>query len=61
MVTIQTAKDTLDPILNNPIYELNPDFWEEIRHPYMQHMLDLSDHCHRILSGIFVEKLINIL
>ena len=51
MLTLQTAKDTLEPIINGPIYELNPDFWDEIRGPYMNHMLDLSDHCHRLLSG----------
>lgn len=35
MVTLQAAKEALEPIINEPIYEMNPDFWEEIRGRYI--------------------------
>ena len=53
IMTVQNTKDQIEPIINAPIYEMNPDFWEEIRGPYMQQMHDLADHCHQLLYGIF--------
>lgn len=35
VLTIQAAKDRLEQIINGPIYELNPNFWDEIRTPYL--------------------------
>lgn len=50
-MTVQAAKDAMEPIINGPIYELNPDFWEEIRGPYIAEMQELADHCDNILTG----------
>ena len=52
LMTLQAARDAIEPIINTPIYELNPDFWQEIRAPYITEMHDLSEHCYRILQGI---------
>jgi len=28
-------KDSLENIINGPIYEMNDDFWERIKEPYV--------------------------
>ena len=46
-------KDNLENIINGPIYELNTDFWEEIRAPYFQEMSDLALNCKKVLNSGF--------
>jgi len=44
------AKDRIESIINGPIYELNPEFWEEIRKPYMEEFKELSVSCEAVLQ-----------
>ena len=53
MLTQQAVKDNLENIINGPIYELNTDFWEEIRAPYFQEMRDLALNCEKVLNSGF--------
>ena len=48
---MQNTRDQLETIINGAIYELNPDFLEEIRGSYLHHMGDLAEHLHQILYG----------
>ncbi len=52
-LTQQAAKDNLEQIINGPIYELNPEFWEEIRTPYLKELQDLAYSCEQILQKSF--------
>jgi hypothetical protein len=53
VLTQQAAKDNLEQIINGPVYELNPDFWEEIRVPYIKELQELALNCERILEDGF--------
>lgn len=52
-LTLQQAKDRIEQIVNAPIYELNPDFWEEIKTPYLTELRDLATSCDQILKQGF--------
>jgi len=52
-LTLQQAKDRIEQIVNAPIYELNPGFWEEIKTPYMTELKDLASSCDQILKQGF--------
>jgi Root hair defective 3 GTP-binding protein (RHD3) len=45
VLTQQAAKDNLEQIINGPIYELNAEFWDEIRGPFIKEMEDLAINC----------------
>ena len=49
MLTQKAAKDNLEQIINGPIYELNPSFWEEIKTPLVQELQDLTANCEHVL------------
>jgi hypothetical protein len=51
LLTLQAIKDVIEPILTRPIHDLNPEFWDEIRGPYLTEMREFADHCQRILSS----------
>lgn len=51
VLTQQAAKNNIEEIINTPIYELNPTFWEEIRTPYLAELHDLSLNCEMILKS----------
>lgn len=53
ILTQQAAKNNIETIINEPIYNLNPQFWEEIREPYLMELRDLSDNCQKVLSESF--------
>lgn len=53
LLTQQAAKDNIEQIINEPVYELNLDFWEEIRVKYLQELRDISTNCEYILSSGF--------
>ena len=53
MLTQSAAKDNLEQIINAPLYELNPDFWEEIREPYERELQSLSQNCIEVLRSSF--------
>jgi len=45
MLTQQAAKDNLEQIINKPIYDLHPDFWEQMRIPYLKELEILALNC----------------
>lgn len=51
MLTLQAAKDAIEPIVTGPIHDLNPELWEEIRSQYMAEMRELAEHGQRVLIG----------
>lgn len=53
MLSQQAAKDSLERIINGPIYELNSEFWEEIRKPYTEEYRDLAMSCDQVLRSGF--------
>lgn len=53
MLTQQAAKDNLEQIINGPIYELNAEFWEEMRTPYLEELRDLAFNCQSVLKTGF--------
>ena len=53
MLTQQAAKDNLEQIINKPIYELHPDFWEQMRAPYLKELEMLALNCKDVLKQGF--------
>lgn len=39
--------------MNNPIYELNSGFWDEIRKPYVEELIQIKINCEDLLEGSF--------
>lgn len=50
-ITIQACKDAVDPILNRAIYEVNPEFWDEIREPLLRELSQIANMTSRLLLG----------
>jgi hypothetical protein len=42
MLTQLAAKDSLEQIINKPIYDLDSDFWEQMRVPFVREMTEIS-------------------
>jgi hypothetical protein len=42
MMTQQAAKDSIEQIINKPIYDLDSDFWEQMRVPFVREMTEIS-------------------
>ena len=53
MLTQQAAKDNLEQIINKPIYELEPEFWDNIRQPYLKELEMLAGNCQQVLRQGF--------
>lgn len=53
MLTQQAAKDRLEQIINKPVYDLDADFWEKMRGPYMLELSDLASNCQQVLMQGF--------
>jgi len=53
MLTQQAAKDNLEQIINKPIYELEPNFWEQMRGPFHKELEDLALNCQQVLKQGF--------
>jgi hypothetical protein len=49
MLTQQAAKDNLEQIINKPIYDLQPDFWEQMRNPLVKELEMLALNCQQVL------------
>ena len=45
MLNQQAAKDSLEQIINKPIYDLDNDFWEKMRIPYLKELQALAENC----------------
>jgi hypothetical protein len=35
----------VEEIVNGPIYELEADFWEKIKNPYVEELLAIKNNC----------------
>ncbi|CDW88237.1 uncharacterized protein STYLEM_17355 [Stylonychia lemnae] len=44
VLTLQAAKNNLEEIINAPIYELDGDFWEQIKKPFLNELRDLGSN-----------------
>ena len=53
MLTQQAAKDNLEQIINKPIYELEPNFWEQMRTPFLKELEVLALNCQQVLKQGF--------
>ena len=53
MLTQQAAKDNLEQIINKPIYELQPDFWDQMRTPFLKELEMLALNCQQVLRQGF--------
>jgi hypothetical protein len=53
MLTQQAAKDNLEQIINKPIYELEPNFWDQMRGPFNKELEDLALNCQQVLKQGF--------
>jgi hypothetical protein len=52
-LTQSAAKNNIEEIINGPIYELNPTFWEEIRVPYLNELRDIASNSEEVLKEGF--------
>ena len=53
MLTQQAAKDNLEQIINKPIYELESNFWEQMRIPILKELEILALNCQQVLRQGF--------
>lgn len=53
MLTQQAAKDNLEQIINKPIYECEPEFWDKMRGPYVKELEGLAGNCQQVLRQGF--------
>ena len=56
MLTQQAAKDNLEQILNKPIYDLNNDFWELMRVPYVRELTEMATNSAQLLQNGFASQ-----
>jgi hypothetical protein len=49
MLTQQAAKDNLENIINKPIYDLETDFWEQMRLPFTKELAELAQNSADVL------------
>jgi len=52
-ITAKATYDTVEEIVNAPIFELNEDFWQDIRDPYTQEINLVLKNCKEILRNGF--------
>ena len=52
-LTIQASKDTMEELINYPIYKLNDNFWEEINSPIKNELALIVQNCRIILDTGF--------
>jgi len=52
-LTTKATYETIEEIVNPPIFELKNQFWEEIRNPYVQEMSMVLQNCQQILQTGF--------
>lgn len=52
-ITTKATFDTIEEIVNPPIYSLPADFWKQIRDPYMEEMVLVLGNCKKILKTGF--------
>lgn len=47
----KASKDTIEQIINGPIYQLDNNFWDLIKGPYTKEISDLRENCEEILES----------
>lgn len=52
-ITTKATFETIEEIVNPPVYELKPDFWVEIREPYVEEIMQVLLNCKQILHHGF--------
>jgi hypothetical protein len=52
-LTQESAKQELEEIINKPIHELDPNFWDQIREPYLQEFRKIASNCEELLNRSF--------
>lgn len=52
-LTLKAVKETIEEIVNTPVYELNDNFWDEIQDPYCKEMEALMKNVKHILEKGF--------
>lgn len=52
-LTTKATYDTIEEIVSGPIFELNDNFWEEIREPYTEEIKAVLQNCGEILKNGF--------
>ena len=57
-ITTKATYETIEEIVSPPIYELRMEFWNEIRDPYINEILEVLANCKSILrNGFEVDQL----
>jgi hypothetical protein len=57
-ITTKATFETIEEIVNPPVYELSNDFWEDIREPYVNEIIQVLLNCKTILySGFSVNAM----
>ena len=49
-LTVQATKETIEEIINEPIYKLNDDFWDQINRPFCEELSLVIENCREILD-----------
>jgi len=52
-ITTKATFETIEEIVNPPVYELKNDFWTDIRNPYTDEMILVLINCKKILNEGF--------
>lgn len=52
-ITTKATYDTIEEIVNPPIYQLSNNFWKEIREPYLEEIIEVLRNCKAILKNGF--------
>lgn len=57
-ITTKATFETIEEIVNPPVYELKPDFWVDIRDPYVTEIMQVLLNCKQILHQGFQVNLV---
>lgn len=52
-LTVQATKETMEELINGPVYNLQDDFWTEINEPVKQELALVIQNCRGILQTGF--------
>jgi hypothetical protein len=56
-LTSKATCETIEEIINDPIYSLNDDFWKEINRPLTKELVLVAENCRQILKdGLRAEE-----
>ena len=52
-MTQRAAKDQIESLINEPVYEIDINLWEQIRKPYTAELNQIKENCERVLDESF--------